>query len=99
MFLTSYQGVYFYDYYFLLLAIYYLVNIDFKKIKNIIINTKLVLFNSIGTFILNFGLNIWLIPIYGILGAAIATLTSLTIIGINRVTQVYFILIINYILL
>ena len=58
--------------------------------------TKLVLFNSIGTFILNFGLNIWLIPIYGILGAAIATLTSLTIIGLIRVTQVYFILKINF---
>lgn len=59
-------------------------------------HTKLVLFNSIGTFILNFGLNIWLIPIYGILGAAIATLTSLTIIGLIRVTQVYFILKINF---
>ena len=58
--------------------------------------TKLVLFNSIGTFILNFVLNIWLIPIYGILGAAIATLTSLTIIGLIRVTQVYFILKINF---
>ena len=59
-------------------------------------HTKLVLFNSIGTFVLNFGLNIWLIPIYGILGAAIATLTSLTIIGLIRVTQVYFILKINF---
>ena len=59
-------------------------------------HTKLVLFNSIGTFILNFGLNIWLIPIYGILGAAIATLTSLTILGLIRVTQVYFILKINF---
>ena len=59
-------------------------------------HTKLVLFNSIGTFILNFGLNIWLIPIYGILGAAIATLVSLTLIGLIRVTQVYFILKINF---
>ena len=59
-------------------------------------HTKLVLFNSIGTFILNFGLNIWLIPIYGILGAAIATLTSLIIIGLIRVTQVYLILKINF---
>ena len=59
-------------------------------------HTKLVLFNSIGTFILNFGLNIWLIPIYGILGAAIATLASLTIIGLIRVTQVYLILKINF---
>lgn len=59
-------------------------------------HTKLVLFNSIGTFILNFVLNVWLIPIYGILGAAIATLTSLTILGIIRVMQVYFILKINF---
>jgi len=46
MFVTSYQGVYFYDYYFLLLAIYYLVNIDFKKLKNIILNNRLVLFTT-----------------------------------------------------
>jgi O-antigen/teichoic acid export membrane protein len=58
--------------------------------------TKLVLFNSIGTFILNFGLNIWLIPIYGILGAAIATLISLTTVGLIRVLQVNFILKINF---
>jgi O-antigen/teichoic acid export membrane protein len=58
--------------------------------------TKLVLFNSIGTFILNFGLNVWLIPIYGILGAAIATLTSLTTVGLIRVVQVNFILKINF---
>ena len=59
-------------------------------------HTKLVLFNSIGTFILNFGLNIWLIPIYGILGAAIATLSSLIVVGVVRVIQVYFILKINF---
>ncbi len=59
-------------------------------------HTKLVLFNSIGTFILNFGLNIWLIPIYGILGAAIATLTSLIVVGVIRVIQVYIILKINF---
>lgn len=46
MFVTSYQGVYFYDYYFLLLAIYYLVNVDFKKLKNIILNNRLVLFTT-----------------------------------------------------
>ena len=46
MFATSYQGVYFYDYYFLLLAIYYLVNIDFKKLKNIILNNRLVFFTT-----------------------------------------------------
>ena len=40
MFATSYQGVYFYDYYFLLLTIYYLVNLDFKKICEISDGTK-----------------------------------------------------------
>ena len=44
--------------------------------------TKLVLWNTISAFIINFTLNIWLIPIYGILGAAIATFISLTLIGL-----------------
>jgi len=44
MFLTSYQGVYFYDYYFLALIIYYIINIDFTKLKNSILNNKLILF-------------------------------------------------------
>jgi len=46
MFVTSYQGVYFYDYYFLLLAISFLVNLDFKKLKKIILNNRLVLFTT-----------------------------------------------------
>ena len=59
-------------------------------------HTKLVLYNSIVTFVLNFCLNIWLIPIYGVLGAAIATLASLSFVGILRVIEVYFILKINF---
>ena len=59
-------------------------------------HTKLVLYNTIGTFILNFGLNVWLIPIYGIWGAAIATLTSLTVVGLLRAIQVCLILKINF---
>ena len=58
--------------------------------------TKLVLCNTIGASILNFGLNVWLIPIYGILGAAIATLSSLTVVGIIRVVQVSIIIKINF---
>jgi O-antigen/teichoic acid export membrane protein len=59
-------------------------------------HTKLVLYNSIITFVLNFFLNVWLIPIYGVLGAAIATLASLSFVGILRVIEVYFILKINF---
>ena len=59
--------------------------------------TKLVLWNTISAFIINFTLNIWLIPIYGILGAAIATFISLTLIGLVRVIQVRIILKINFI--
>ena len=59
-------------------------------------HTKLVLYNSIFTFVLNFCLNVWLIPIYGVLGAAIATLASLSFVGILRIIEVYFILKINF---
>ena len=49
--------------------------------------TKLVLWNTIGASIINFTLNIFLIPIYGIYGAAFATFISLTLIGLVRVIQ------------
>ena len=58
--------------------------------------TKLVLWNTIGAFVLNFGLNIFLIPKYGIIGAAIATLTSLTIVGFARTIEVGIILKMNF---
>lgn len=59
--------------------------------------TKLVLWNTIGAFVLNFGLNIFLIPKYGIVGAAIATLISLTILGFARIIEVQIILSMNFI--
>ena len=60
-------------------------------------NSKLVLYNTLGAFLVNFSLNIWLIPIYGILGAACATFVSLMLIGLVRVFQVRIILKINLI--
>ena len=51
MFLTSYQGVYFYDYYFLALIIYYFINIDFTKLKDCLLNNKLILFITISLLI------------------------------------------------
>ena len=54
--------------------------------------TNLVFRNSLGAFVLNFSLNIVLIPKYGMIGAAIATLLSLSAIGIARVVEVRFLL-------
>ena len=59
-------------------------------------HTKLVLWNTIGAFALNFGLNIFLIPNYGIIGAAIATLTSLIVVGFARTIEVGIILKMNF---
>jgi O-antigen/teichoic acid export membrane protein len=50
--------------------------------------TRLILINTSIAFILNLGLNYTLIPLYGINGAAYATLITLTIIGCIRVAQV-----------
>jgi O-antigen/teichoic acid export membrane protein len=50
--------------------------------------TRLALWNSLGAFILNIVLNIVLIPLYGIFGAALATLISLILISILRAVQV-----------
>jgi O-antigen/teichoic acid export membrane protein len=47
------------------------------------------LINAIVMLILNIALNFWLIPIYGILGAAIATGLSLMLISIARIVEVY----------
>ena len=59
-------------------------------------HTKLVLWNTIGAFALNFSLNIFLIPNYGIIGAAIATLTSLIVVGFARTIEVSVILKMNF---
>ena len=57
--------------------------------------TKLVLLNTFVAFLLNFFLNIFLIPNYGSIGAAFSTLISLFLIGIARVLQVRIILKLN----
>ena len=54
--------------------------------------TRLVLWNSLGAFILNLVLNIILIPKFGIMGAAWATLISLTALGLARIIEVQLIL-------
>ena len=60
-------------------------------------HTKLVLWNTIGAFTLNIGFNIWLIPEYGIIGAAMATLVSLLVLGLVRVIEVAIILKMNFV--
>ena len=50
--------------------------------------SKLVLVNTAIAFILNFVLNYYLIPLYGITGAAYATLITMTLIGLLRSVQV-----------
>ncbi len=44
--------------------------------------------DNIGALVLNIGLNLWLIPRYGILGSAIAWAISLTVVNVVRVIQV-----------
>jgi len=45
--------------------------------------------NAMVMLIINVALNFWLIPIYGILGAAVATGVSYAVINIARITEVY----------
>ena len=59
-------------------------------------HTRLVLWNTVAAFVMNFFLNWFLIPAYGIMGAAVATLISLTTIGLVRVIQVQVILKLNF---
>ena len=59
--------------------------------------TRLTLWNSLGAFILNIVLNVVLIPKYGIIGAAWATLISLVAIGIARIYEVWWILKLSFI--
>ena len=54
--------------------------------------TRLVFWNSLGAFILNIILNIILIPKFGIMGAAWATLLSVVAIGFARVIEVHYFL-------
>lgn len=52
-------------------------------------NTKLSMLNGFLMLITNIGLNLVLIPKYGIVGAAIATATSLTIGGLSGIVEIY----------
>jgi len=47
------------------------------------------LINALVMVTLNIGLNLWLIPVYGILGAAVATGTSYAVINVARIVEVY----------
>lgn len=49
------------------------------------------LINSLVIFAVNLGFNIWLIPIHGIMGAAIATAISLFLIGLVTTCEVFWI--------
>ena len=51
---------------------------------------KVELINSLGLVILNISLNIWLIPKYGAVGAAIASSTSFILINMARMLEIYF---------
>ena len=50
---------------------------------------RLALVNSVATLILNATLNLILIPTWGVVGAAVATGASITIVSIVRLLQVY----------
>jgi O-antigen/teichoic acid export membrane protein len=50
---------------------------------------SLNMFDNIGALVLNIGLNLWLIPAHGIVGAAIAWSASLIAVNLARVAQVW----------
>jgi O-antigen/teichoic acid export membrane protein len=52
-------------------------------------NTSLKLVNSIVTFALTIGLNLLLIPVWGLIGAAVASLIAVVIINLLRLLEVF----------
>lgn len=50
---------------------------------------RIVLIDNIASVVLNVGLNLWLIPLYGPLGAAIATAVTITVVNAVQVYQVH----------
>jgi len=52
-------------------------------------HSKIILINHVIVFTINIALNIILIPMYGIIGAAIATCSSMVIINIIRLIELY----------
>jgi len=53
-------------------------------------NTKLVMVNSLIALIINIGLGFLLVPEYGIVGAAIATAVTMSIIGLLGLIEIYY---------
>ena len=51
-------------------------------------STRLIMINSLFSLLINIGLGFWLIPIYGILGAAIATAVTLVIGGLAGLLEI-----------
>ncbi|BCB76181.1 flippase [Phytohabitans flavus] len=50
---------------------------------------SLNMFDNVGALVLNIGLNLWLIPAYGIVGSAVAWSASLIAVNLARVIQVW----------
>lgn len=48
--------------------------------------------DNVGVLVLNIALNLWLIPAYGIIGAAVAWMASLCVVNAARLTQVWWIM-------
>lgn len=53
-------------------------------------NTTWSLVNTIALSVLLIGLNVWLIPTWGVVGAAVASLTSMSLVNIMRLFEVLF---------
>jgi O-antigen/teichoic acid export membrane protein len=79
---------------------YALIIISFGHIVNMAVGSagyinimtgyrKIELYNSISVLLLNVTLNYFFIPIYGIEGAAVASLVSLVLINVLRLIQIY----------
>lgn len=47
------------------------------------------MYDNLAALVLNIGLNLWLIPAYGIVGAAVAWAVSLAVVNLARVVQVW----------
>lgn len=76
----------------IILSIAYFLNAATGSVGLILIMSgkqDIELVNILTMTVINIGLNIWLIPLYGIMGAAFATGLSMTIININRIISVF----------
>ncbi|MDY6775433.1 MAG: flippase [Halobacteria archaeon] len=52
--------------------------------------TRVVMWANLGAFFVNLGLNVYLIPVYGLTGAAVATAAALVIRNVARVVVLYY---------